>query len=118
MKARKKPVVVDVVRFYLNNPESINEAKDFAGKYFADYQEHYASDKRNYYIRTLEGEMKLTDGDYIIKGVNGEFYPCKPDIFEATYEIVEKTGDIKIGNVSVKNIKVGKLNTGYTELNI
>lgn len=44
MKARKKPVVVDVVRFYLNNPESINEAKDFAGKYFADYQEHYASD--------------------------------------------------------------------------
>lgn len=62
--------------------------------------------------------MKLTDGDYIIQGVNGEFYPCKPDIFEKTYEIVEETGDIKIDNISAKNIKAGKLITGYTELNI
>ena len=62
--------------------------------------------------------MKLTDGDYIIKGVNGEFYPCKPDIFEKAYEIVEETGDIKIDNISAKNIKAGKLITGYNELNI
>lgn len=89
MKARKKPVVVEVVRFYLSNPDSIDDVKAFTGKYFAEYQEHYASDKRNYYIRTLEGEMKLTDGDYIIKGVNGEFYPCKPDIFKKTYEVIE-----------------------------
>lgn len=89
MKARKKPVVVEVVRFCFSNPESIDDAKAFTGKYFAEYQEHYASDKRNYYIRTLEGEMKLTDGDYIIKGVDGEFYPCKPDIFKKTYEVIE-----------------------------
>jgi len=38
------------------------------------------------YIETLEGRMMATPGDWIIKGVNGEFYPCKPDIFEATYE--------------------------------
>ena len=89
MKARKKPVVVEVVRFYLSNPDSIDDVKAFTGKYFAEYQEHYASDKRNYYIRTLEGEMKLTDGDYIIKDVDGEFYLCKPDIFENTYEVIE-----------------------------
>lgn len=41
------------------------------------------------YIETLEGVMTATEGDWIIKGVNGEFYPCKPDIFEKTYEPVE-----------------------------
>ncbi|WP_308605756.1 hypothetical protein [uncultured Enterococcus sp.] len=40
-------------------------------------------------IETLEGSMKINDGDYIIKGVQGEYYPCKPDIFEATYEKVK-----------------------------
>ena len=40
-------------------------------------------------IRPLEGEHECTKGDFIIKGVNGEFYPCKPDIFEKTYESVE-----------------------------
>lgn len=40
-------------------------------------------------IRTLEGDMKADLGDWIIKGVQGEFYPCKPDIFQATYEPVE-----------------------------
>jgi len=39
-------------------------------------------------IKTLEGEMLARQGDYIIKGVNGEFYPCKPDIFEKTYDAV------------------------------
>ena len=37
-------------------------------------------------IRTLEGDMRVSPGDYVIKGVNGEFYPCKPDIFDKTYE--------------------------------
>jgi hypothetical protein len=41
------------------------------------------------YIATLEGEMKADLGDFIIRGVNGEFYPCKPDIFAKTYEEVE-----------------------------
>ncbi|KKL99461.1 hypothetical protein LCGC14_1814190 [marine sediment metagenome] len=40
-------------------------------------------------IRTLEGNMYASIGDFIIKGVAGEFYPCKPDIFEATYELVD-----------------------------
>lgn len=41
------------------------------------------------FIKTLEGDMHVSVGDYIIKGVDGELYPCKPDIFEKTYEIVE-----------------------------
>lgn len=41
------------------------------------------------YIKTLEGDMHVLAGDWIIKGIKGEFYPCKPDIFEATYELVE-----------------------------
>ena len=46
------------------------------------------------FIRTLEGDMKISNGDYIIKGVNGEFYPCKPDIFEKTYERVDDDGKV------------------------
>ena len=46
----------------------------------------YDADKNDYFIRTLEGDMHLTEGDWIIRGVKGEYYPCKPDIFEATYE--------------------------------
>lgn len=45
-------------------------------------------DKGGFYIPTLEGNMKANIGDYIIKGINGEFYPCKPDIFDKTYEKV------------------------------
>ena len=43
---------------------------------------------RTFSIKTLEGNMKAENNDWIIKGVNGEFYPCKPDIFEKTYELV------------------------------
>lgn len=52
-------------------------------------------DKDNPYLKieTLEGIMKASVGDYIIKGVNGEFYPCKPDIFEKTYERVTDEAD-------------------------
>jgi hypothetical protein len=45
------------------------------------------------HIQTLEGDMHAEVGDYIIKGIKGEFYPCKPDIFEATYELVERYGN-------------------------
>lgn len=43
------------------------------------------------HIETLEGTMHASPGDYVIRGVQGEFYPCKPDIFEATYDPVERT---------------------------
>ena len=52
-----------------------------------EWEGHLSKEKKwNLTIPTLEGEMTASDGDYIIKGVQGEFYPCKPDIFEKTYE--------------------------------
>lgn len=86
-KYRKKPVVIDAIQWNGNNYQEI---KGFCGTHPQGYGScWYSADDRNY-VGTLEGEMLATIGDYIIKGVNGEFYPCKPDIFEKTYELVEE----------------------------
>lgn len=86
MKARKKPVVVDVIRLKMCSTRSYRKCKEFVGKAWID---HDRMPNGLPCIKTLEGIMEISDGDYIIKGVNGEFYPCKPDIFEKTYEIIE-----------------------------
>lgn len=82
---RKKPVVVSAVQFDGNyrclDIFSINEVKDFIMG--LDYKGNDCIK-----IPTLEGLMTAYIGDYIIRGVKGEYYPCKPDIFEATYEKV------------------------------
>lgn len=98
MKFRKKPVIVDAVR--LNSSQSsIRECLTFMGQFIAlEYMtlqkfSEFCDDVTIYggiQIETLEGMMKANFGDYIIKGVQGEFYPCKPDIFEQTYEKVEE----------------------------
>lgn len=89
MKYRKKPVEIEAVKFDGSN---IKEVRDLIG---IGTEERYMSCGLNEYgelcevtIHTLEGDMKANIGDYIIKGVKGEFYPCKPDIFEMTYEKV------------------------------
>ena len=57
----------------------------------------YLEDEQVIIIHTLEGDMKASVNDYIIKGVRGEFYPCKPDIFEETYnEVIEETNVIGV----------------------
>lgn len=87
MKYRKKPVVVEAVQFS-GKWEDVPIMKDFAGNYI--HEESDVDFKRSYLmIDTLEGTMKVSPKDFIIKGVNGEFYPCKPDIFQKTYEKVE-----------------------------
>ena len=92
MKYRKKPVVIDAIQLKASN---IFEILDFiTGKVteINDVYFEYAKTvvKDGYLIiDTLEGKMKASIGDYIIKGVQGEFYPCKPDIFEQTYEGAE-----------------------------
>lgn len=87
MKFRKKPVVIEAMQF-LDKDEVILELSDFAGKTISiDYAN---PEKPILKIETLEGIMSANVGDWVIKGVNGEFYPCKPDIFEKTYEKVEK----------------------------
>lgn len=86
MKYRKKPVIIEAIQFQ-DDAEVITQLSDFIGDtIYVNY-----TNKDNPYLRieTLEGDMKASVGDYIIKGVNGEFYPCKPDIFEKTYEKVE-----------------------------
>ena len=62
------------------------------------------------YIKTLEGVMEAKVGDYVIKGINGEFYPCKPDIFEKTYEKIEDD-DL----LNEKPIFFEDLKNGYTK---
>lgn len=84
-KFRKKPVVIEAVQW---NGKNINEIKEFTksslrNKSKFKFLDHYLI------INTLEGDMRVDVGDYIIKGVHGEFYPCKPDIFKKTYEPVD-----------------------------
>lgn len=88
MKYRKKPVVIEAIQF-LDEADRILEIQEFMQ---ADPMRVNYEDKDNPFIpiETLEGTMKASVGDYIIRGVNGEFYPCKPDIFERTYEKAEE----------------------------
>lgn len=87
MKFRKKPVVIDAYQLPATGedvPESFHEWCEEVGF------EHFESGRHeSLIIPTLEGTMEASPGDWIIKGVAGEFYPCKPDIFAATYEPVE-----------------------------
>lgn len=91
-KYRKKPVVITAIKYDGLNPY---EVKDFCEGnarveiYDAAWKAGVASPGVDISIDTLEGPLHVSKGDYIIKGVNGEFYPCKPDIFEKTYEEVE-----------------------------
>ena len=78
-KYQKKPVVIEAVE-WTGNQNSLNEIVAFC--------EHQVivRNGNTLGIVTLEGVMEASVGDFIIKGVKGEFYPCKPDIFEQTYE--------------------------------
>lgn len=79
MKAKKfvkKPVIIDAIQFDGKNWEDIGE---FVG------QQGECRGKDILIIKTLEGDMLANIGDWIIKGIKGEYYPCKPEIFEATY---------------------------------
>lgn len=86
---RKKPVVIEA-RQWLSAQVDAHDLAEWAG---ADYDEWAAGpltesgdDWGLLTIPTLEGDMTVAPGDFIIRGVQGEFYPCKPDIFEATYD--------------------------------
>ncbi len=89
MKYRKKPVEIEAVLF--DSDADVNDAVDGLFSWLdAELQDYWYDDSENQIvIPTLEGDMRASVGDYIIRGVQGEFYPCKPDIFEATYEAVE-----------------------------
>lgn len=86
VKYRKKPVVVDAIQWTGMNFEAL---ADLVGESKDGRKVTYDESDMSLKIHTLEGVMKANVGDYIIKGVKGEFYPCKPDIFKKTYEPVE-----------------------------
>ncbi len=89
-KYRKKPVVIEAVQFVGDNGMDISVWSE--GKvYSSPILEPTGDNPAGHYVQinTLEGVMTAIVGDWIIKGVKGEFYPCKPDIFEATYEKVD-----------------------------
>ena len=77
----KKPVTIEAVQLTDSNHSEIIQ-------WLSSYDvESYTLNSFELYIKTLEGVMKANVGDYIIKGVKNEFYPCKPEIFEMTYEL-------------------------------
>jgi hypothetical protein len=93
MKYRKKPVEIEAVQFTYPPTE---ELRSFVGDHMTNVRKHrHPGAVGEADIVTLEdgsdGRAKhvATEGDWIIKGVKGEFYPCKPDIFEATYDAAE-----------------------------
>jgi len=87
MKFRKKPIEIEAMQFTLEN-------KDIVYHWIAEKRMNVYPSFENgtpcLMIPTLEGEMTASINDWIIKGINGEFYPCKPDIFEKTYEPVNE----------------------------
>lgn len=90
MNYRKKPVVIQAIQLTKDNFEEVEQFIGCARDTFR----HYTNEQRflsrtkpeGIHIKTLEGLMLASIGDYVIRGVKGEFYPCKPDIFEMTYE--------------------------------
>lgn len=82
MKYRKKPVVIDAILW----DGSAETANLFLGERYTQDWEYASKGEQAILIPTLDGKMRGEVGDYIIKGIKGEFYPCKPDIFEASYE--------------------------------
>ena len=80
-KYRKKPVEIEAVQ-YLGFEQNGEECELFLGD---DFESHLPSENK-ILVRTLEGELTASAGDFLIRGVKGEHYPCKPDIFAATYD--------------------------------
>ena len=94
LQYRKKPVRIEAMRF--NNDELVmgGVARWCGGRVRSEAKASDHTDVAYWLeIPTLEGVMTARPGDYIIKGVQGEFYPCKPDIFESTYERVGMRGE-------------------------
>ena len=90
-KFRKKPVVIEAIQW---NGTNLLEVINFTGLHssaekwtWEEYEQVVKTDGLK--IFTLEGKMNADVNDFIIKGVKGEFYPCKPEIFEETYEKVD-----------------------------
>lgn len=100
INATKLPVTIQTIQWTGDN---LAEVLEFTGKHpkwdewfpngFWEYQEFVKNDRNVFKIKTLEGTHEANVGDWIIRGVNGEHYPCKPDIFDKTYRIASTEKD-------------------------
>lgn len=98
-KYRKKPVEIEAIQLKDFKQATVRNCLVFMGQTVntncmmaSDRFDEYCSmlkHQSGLFIETLEGRMLASEGDYIIKGIDGEFYPCKPDIFKRTYDEVE-----------------------------
>ena len=86
MKYKKKPIVIEAFKYDGDFTDS--NGNIYVPEWMAEAPYIFRG-AGELYIETLEGEMHVSVGDYVIKGVQGEIYPCKPDIFEETYEVVK-----------------------------
>lgn len=86
-KYRKKPIIVEAIQFTRQNQ---TKCKQFTQGKLRDIKiPRCVNGVMTGIVDTLEGQYRATENDYIIKGIKGEFYPCKPDIFHKTYEKIE-----------------------------
>jgi|SRR6185437_8549321 len=85
MKFRKKPVVIEAIQYRGDNGAEVDKWMQDRGSEPIPIPDW----RKPLEIKTLEGTHFATAGDWIICGIKGEFYPCKPDIFHATYELAE-----------------------------
>ena len=106
MKYRKKPVVIEAFRLGIDCipdwfMDKVTSNEVILHGTSSGFEHH---DDTNADIKTLEGVMHANFGDFIIEGIKGEIYPCKPDIFEATYESVDTTSNVAPIADTVKKI--------------
>lgn len=83
MRYKKKPVVIEAIQWDGSEEGAINISSQEEFEGMLDFK---SGGFDGFYIKTLEGLMQVSKDDYVIRGVKGEFYPCKPDIFELTYD--------------------------------
>ncbi|GAA0229683.1 hypothetical protein [Metaclostridioides mangenotii] len=110
-KYRKIPVVIEAVRWTGNNEREVfdfltqtkDKTIDLRGENFRIDLCNGGCQVGDLYIKTLNGEVKADIGEYICRGVKGEYYPCKADIFDMTYEKVEDKNSVIINNFKLKN---------------
>ncbi len=88
---KKKPVVVQAMKFN-GTKDEVAYLQKTIGKDFIDGRNAEENYRRVYSIKTLEGKMEITKGDFVIKGIHGEYYPCKPTIFVDSYDPFGNSG--------------------------
>lgn len=118
MKYRKKPVIIEAEVYHIGMEDGFDPCGHCPFPIGEDPECNECGNRRPF-IRSLEGKLYISSGDYIITGVNGERYPCKPDIFKKTYEpvpnypyCISKTNADKIPAISPEKMKQMKDDIG------